>query len=201
MRALGLTGGVGMGKSAAADLFAHRGVPVIDTDLIARELVDVGQPALEEVRTTFGNAVIAPDGSLLREELAQRVFDDTAARRQLEAILHPRIHARWTQRLDQLRSAGAATTMVVIPLLFETDTQSMFDLTICLACSTATQRQRLRERGWTEAQVRQRNAAQLPIERKMELADRVVWNEGARDVLEAQIDFILHPGLGLRSRP
>jgi dephospho-CoA kinase len=191
MRTFGLTGGVGMGKSTAASLLARRGLPVIDTDEIARQVVEVGQPALEEIRAAFGQSVIAPDGTLRREALACAVFAQADARLRLEAILHPRIHALWQQQITTWRAAGAAAAVVVIPLLFETETQGLFDVTVCVACSEATQHRRLLARGWTEEDLRQRIQAQLPIGRKMELADYVVWNEGALAVLEAQFDRIL----------
>src|SRR5581483_1723531 len=98
-RAIGLTGGMGMGKSATADAFRQRGIPVADTDLIAREIVEPGQPALAEIRAVFGDAVIGKDGRLNREELARRIFGDTVARLQLESILHPPIRAIWQQQV------------------------------------------------------------------------------------------------------
>ena len=196
VRTLGLTGGVGMGKSTAANHLARRGVAVVDTDQIARQVVEPGQPALDEIRGAFGDGVIAPDGTLRRGELARRVFTDTSARVKLEEVLHPRIRAVWKQRLSALREEGHTLAAVVIPLLFETDSQSCFDTTICVACSRPTQLQRLRVRGWTEDQIRQRNAAQLPVERKMELANYVVWTEGDMGVLEEQLDRIIQePGL------
>ncbi|MBI3192439.1 MAG: dephospho-CoA kinase, partial [Pedosphaera parvula] len=112
MKLLGLTGGVGMGKSTAADLLARRGVPVIDTDAIARHVVEPGQPALQEIHAAFGPAAIAPDGTLQRGELARRVFTDPHARRQLEAILHPRIRAVWQAQVEAWRAAGRACGVV-----------------------------------------------------------------------------------------
>ena len=187
-----------MGKSTAADHLVHCDVAVVDTDRIARQAVEPGQPALDEIREAFGDGVIAPDGTLRRDELARRVFADTSARLKLEKILHPRIHGVWKQRLSALRAGGCASAAVVIPLLFETGSQDCFDTTICVACSRPTQFQRLRVRGWTADQIRQRNAAQLPIEKKMELADYVVWTEGDISVLVEQLDRIIHPGGGLK---
>jgi dephospho-CoA kinase len=191
MKTLGLTGGIGMGKSTAAEWLRRRGFPIIDTDVIARQVVEPGQPALEEIRNTFGGEVVASDGTLRRGELARRVFADDRARRTLEGILHPRIHIVWQQRVAELRTGNCPAAVVVIPLLFETNTQGSFDATVCVACSEATQRQRLLGRGWTGDEIWQRNQAQLPIQRKMELADGVLWNEGTPEVLEAQLDRIL----------
>jgi len=196
VRTLGLTGGVGMGKSTAADLLAHRGVAVVDTDLIARQVVEPGQPALEQVKVTFGEAFVNADGRLDREEMARLVFADAAARRQLEEILHPAVHAVWRRQVNIWRSQGRPLAVVMIPLLFETQTADWFDVTLCVACTAGTQRERLLARGWNPQQIQQRLQAQLPIERKMELADYVVWTEGGLDVLEEQLDRIIQGGPG-----
>src|SRR5206468_1027138 len=119
----------------------------------------------------------ADDGRLRRDELAKRVFGDADARRRLEEILHPRIRAVWQARLQSWRSEGRAWAVAVIPLLFETDAARHFDATICVACPVMTQRRRLFERGWTGEQIAQRIAAQWPVEKKMLLADYVVWTE------------------------
>lgn len=185
-----------MGKSTAANHLAHCGVAVVDTDHIARQMVQPGQPALDEIRDAFGDGMIAADGTLRRDELARQIFTNTSARMKLEGVLHPRIHAVWKQRLSALRAEGCASAAVVIPLLFETDSQGCFDTTICVACSQPTQFQRLRARGWTADQIRLRNAAQLPIEEKMELADYVVWTEGEMGVFVEQLDRIIHLGGG-----
>src|SRR5205814_7391780 len=126
----------------------------------------------------FGGEVIADDGRLRRDELARRVFTDAEARRKLEAILHPRIRAVWQTRLDSWRAEGRVAAVVVIPLLFETDAARHFDATICVACSAPTQRGRLRARGWNDEQIDQRILSQFPPEKKILLADHVVWTEG-----------------------
>src|SRR5437899_8502578 len=95
VKTFGLTGGIGMGKSTAADLLRKRGLPVVDSDVIARQAVEPGQPALAEIRQLFGAEMVGDDGRLRREELARRVFADAESRRKLEAILHPRIRAVW----------------------------------------------------------------------------------------------------------
>src|ERR1044071_4876378 len=135
-----------MGKSTAADLLRRRGLPVVDSDVIARQVVEPGQPALKEIRAVFGDAIIGPDGRLRRDQLAARVFADAGARRQLEEILHPRIRAVWQAQLDAWRREGRPAAVAVIPLLFETDSARHFDFTICVACSAETQRRRLFDR-------------------------------------------------------
>src|SRR2546428_7617602 len=158
VKTFGLTGGIGMGKSTAADLLRNRGLPVVDSDLIARQVVEPGEPALAEVQRLFGAEIVGADGRLRRDELARRVFADAEARRRLEGILHPRIRAVWPARLRSWRATGHPAADARIPLLFETDASRHFDTTICVACSAKTQRQRLRARGWTEEPIEPRIA-------------------------------------------
>jgi dephospho-CoA kinase len=191
MKVLGLTGGIGMGKSASAQLFRARGVPVVDTDDLARDVVQPGQPALAEVLATFGPQFAMPEGQLRRDELARRVFADPADRRRLEQILHPRIRALWHAQVEQWRAEGRPVAVIVIPLLFETKAEAELDATICVACSAATQQQRLHARGWSMEQIQQRLQAQWPIEKKMEHADYVIWTEAGLDEHAAQIERIL----------
>jgi len=179
MKLCGLTGGVGMGKSTAAGFFLQLGVPVVDTDEIARQLVQPGQPALAEIRDRFGATVLAPDGRLRREVLAQIVFASVTARQRLEAILHPRIRAAWLAQVELWRKENRPLALVVIPLLFETAAEKHFEKIICVACSPAAQHQRLIARGWTPEQVRQRIAAQWPVEQKIARAHFVLCTEGS----------------------
>ena len=180
-----------MGKSASAQLFAARGADVVDTDDLARQVVEPGQSALAEVRQAFGAEILGPDGQLRRGELARRVFADPAARARLESILHPRIRALWRAQVADWRAEGRPLAVVVIPLLFETRAEAELDATICVACSPATQHQRLRARGWSPDQIEQRLQAQWPVEQKMARADYLVWTEAGLDVHAAQIDRIL----------
>lgn len=196
LKLLGLTGGVGMGKSVAAGLLAGLGLPVVDTDLLARDLVCPGQPALAEIQSAFGHSVVAPDGHLQREVLARIVFSDALQRRQLEDILHPRIRAAWKERVRAWEGAGERAGVVVIPLLFETGAETAFAATICVACSAASQAERLAARGWSAADSAQRIRAQWPVERKLALADFLVWAEGGLERTKQQLERILH-SLGL----
>ncbi|MGB8370583.1 MAG: dephospho-CoA kinase [Limisphaerales bacterium] len=190
MKVCGLTGGVGMGKSTAAEFLRARGAQVVDTDELARQLVQPGQPALAEIQAEFGKKVIAPDGQLRRDELARIVFADAAARKKLETILHPRIRERWLAQIEAWRGENRALAVVVIPLLFETRAESSFNKIICVACSAPTQRQRLLSRGWTPEQIKQRLAAQWPVEQKISRADFVVWTDGAPDTHAPQLERI-----------
>lgn len=191
METLGLTGGVGMGKSAVADLLRARSVPVVDTDSLARELVEPGQPALIEIKSAFGPEIIGADGRLLRDKLAAIVFADSAARARLEAILHPRIAVAWRRMLQHWRDAGHPVAVVVIPLLFETGAESGFDSVVCVACSSATQFRRLQSRGWSQQEIARRDAAQMPVAQKIARSHFVLWNEAGLDVLAAQLDRVI----------
>src|SRR5262245_57284802 len=153
MNLIGLTGGIGMGKSTSADLLAQRGLPVVDTDQLARQVVEPGQPALDEIREHFGADMLDVRGELRRDRLAERVFPHEEDRKRLEAIVHPHIRALWLARVALWRAEGRKSGVVVIPLLFETGAEDYFDAIICVACSAMTQRKRLLDRGWTEAQI------------------------------------------------
>jgi dephospho-CoA kinase len=191
LKSIGLTGGVGMGKSTAASYLAGFGIDVIDTDDVARQVVEPGQPALEEIRTRFGDEVISPEGFLRRDEVARLVFRDAKARADLEAILHPRIRRVWMDQVDSWRNANRQWAVVVIPLLFETNAASHFDATICIACSEQTQRRRLEPRGWTPEQMAMRIHAQWPVDRKMTGATFVIWSEGDVIILGQQLQHVL----------
>lgn len=190
MQLFGLTGGVGMGKSVAARWLGERGISVVDTDVLARQVVEPGQPAIEEIRAAFGNDVLSTDGHLRRDEMARRVFSSSADRQRLEHILHPRIRELWLAQVAGWRAEGRPCGAVVIPLLFETAAEKNFDSVVCVACSAATQLQRLNERGWTHEQISGRLAAQWPVQQKMARANHVVWTEGGMDIHFAQLDRI-----------
>jgi dephospho-CoA kinase len=191
MKVLGLTGGIGMGKSTSAQLLRSCGIAVVDTDDLARQVVELGQPALAEALAVFGPEIVGPDGRLHRDALARRVFADAAARQRLEAILHPRIRALWRAQVETWRTEGRPLAVVVIPLLFETGADAELDGTICVACSAATQHQRLLARGWPPEQIQQRLCAQWPAEEKMARADYLIWTEAGLDVHARQIERIL----------
>jgi dephospho-CoA kinase len=191
MKVYGLTGGVGMGKSTSEKLLSERGIAVVDTDIIARQIVEPGQPALQEIQALFGPDIVSADGRLRRDELARRVFGDSAARSRLEHILHPRIREIWRKQVRDWRALGLPKAVVVIPLLFETNAGSEFDSIICIACTAKSQRERLGARGWESEQIEQRIRAQWPVEKKIELAHFVVWTEAGLDVHAAQLKRII----------
>jgi len=180
-----------MGKSACANLLRARGIPVVDTDDIAREVVEPGQPGLAEIQRVFGPEIVDSDGRLRREVLARRVFSDSDSRKQLEGILHPRIRQLWLARAQSWRAEGRPYGVVAIPLLFETAAETELDRVICVACSASTQLERLRQRGWSDKQIDQRISAQWPIEQKISKSNFVIWSEGPIEIHAAQLDRIL----------
>jgi len=191
MKLCGLTGGVGMGKSTAAAFFSQSGARVVDTDEIARELVQPGQPALAEIKKEFGGKIISSTGELKRSELAQIIFADNAARKKLEAILHPRIRENWRAQVKTWRQENCPLAIVIIPLLFETAAESHFEKIICVASSAAAQHERLAARGWSPEQIRQRIAAQFPVEQKIARSHFVLWTEGKLAAHAQQVTRIL----------
>ena len=186
----GLTGGVGMGKSTAAKILEKKGVPVLDSDELARQVVEPGQPALTEIVDQFGDGVVDPEGRLDRAKMAQQVFGDDTMREQLEAIIHPSVRERWQRKISEWREQQICAGVVVIPLLFEVEAHDQFDVVLCVACSASTQRERLRQREWDDEQITARIASQMDIAEKMKLADHVLWSEGDVDVLGDQINRI-----------
>ncbi len=184
-----------MGKTTVAGLLLEGGMPVVDSDELAREVVAPGTVAMDEIRRTFGAGFMAADGSLDRAKMAGKVFADATARQALEAIIHPRVRALWMAQAARWRAQQVPHAAVVIPLLYEVKAEGEMDQVLCVACTPATQRQRLRARGWSDAQIEQRIHAQWPVEQKMARADRVIWTEGSIDVVRSQL-FRLWPGQG-----
>ncbi len=191
MRLIGLTGGIGAGKSTTSELLLRRGIALADTDRIAHQLVEPGQSALSEIIQKFGREFIDPTGQLHRAALGRRVFSNPTDRKELEAILHPRIREAWQTEVNRWRAENRSLGVVVIPLLFETSAAANFDATICVACTAPTQWDRLRARGWDDDQIRGRLTAQWPTEKKMGASNFVLWTEAGMDVHEAQLDRIL----------
>lgn len=182
---VGLTGGVASGKSTVADLFAKLGVPVIDTDALAREVVRPGEPALAEIVAAFGKQFLDERGELDRRRLRERVFADDASRQRLEAILHPRIE---TSMLAACEHAGGPYQVLVVPLLFESGFQRHVDRVLVVDCPEATQRARLLRRdGISAAEAARMLAAQLPRDERLARADDVIRNDGKPETLAPQV--------------
>jgi dephospho-CoA kinase len=176
-----LTGGIATGKSHCLRRFAELGAPTIDADTLARQAVEPGSDGFRAVVEKFGESIVAPDGTLDRAALGSVVFEDDAARRALEAIIHPFVQASidgWFETLA--RQPGLRAGIADIPLLFETGREREFDVVVVAACEPATQKARLMTRdGFTEAQADQRIRAQMPIQEKAKRARYVISTEGA----------------------
>jgi len=180
-----LTGGIGCGKSAVADLLQNNGFKIVDSDLIAREVVKPGREGYEKVIDAFGNDILNRDRTIHRSRLGQIVFSDPSRRDQLNSLLHPIIRKQWQKRQHELwNTFPGVPVVVVIPLLFEAGLESGFDSIACVACSKQIQRERLSAGGLSLKQIKQRIEAQMPVERKMELARYVLWNDGSLALLE-----------------
>ncbi len=185
MLIIGLTGGIGSGKTAVSDAFARRGAPIIDTDIIAREVVAPGQPALAEIVARFGPACVDSQGRLDRAYLRRVVFADPALRRCLESILHPRIRQALRERLAVIR---APYCLVVVPLLVETGMTDMAHRILVVDVPETFQIQRVMARDQvTEDQARRVLAAQAPRAQRLALADDVIDNSKDLATLDAQV--------------
>ena len=190
MRVIGLTGGIASGKTAVSDLLAGLGAALIDTDLLAREVVIPGAPAYLDIVAAWPE-VVGPGGALDRARLGALVFGDEAARLRLNGFTHPRIRQLMAERLGALRQAvpQPAAAVLVVPLLFENGLEQGLDESWLVAVKPVVQRQRLIERdGLTGEEADRRIASQLPLEEKLKRATRVLWNEGDRPALAATVE-------------
>ena len=191
-----LTGGIATGKSHVRARFAALGAPTVDADHLARQVVAPGRPAWAALRARFGPALFASDGTPDRRRLAALVFDDAAARADLEAIVHPHVRAAIDDWFERLAAAAAPFGIADIPLLFETGRAAEFDRVIVTACDAATQLARLARRdGLSTAAARKRLAAQLPTAVKVARADFVVRTGGSLHATDRQVEAI-HRALG-----
>jgi dephospho-CoA kinase len=186
MLVIALTGGIGSGKSTVADELAARGAGVIDTDLLARELTEPGQPALGEIAATFGSRIIDCDGRLDRDVLRSLVFADPQARRKLEAILHPRIKDLMLERLAAL---DAPYAVLVIPLLFETNQDVLADRVLVVDLPEPVQLERVRRRsGLPTAEIERIIASQISRNERLARADDIIDNAGDHPALLAEVE-------------
>lgn len=184
---VGLTGGIGSGKSEAARMFAELGLPVVDTDQIAHALTATGQPALQEIVSVFGRDMLNPDDSLNRAALRQQVFGNAVARKKLETILHPRIREQAIALLNQ--HANAPYQLLVVPLLFETrGYEALISQSLVIDCDESLQIERATARGPMNAsEVRAIMAAQLPRDQRLALADDSILNDGTIESLREKV--------------
>ena len=180
---IGLTGGIGSGKSAVADLLAKHGAAIIDTDQIAHALTAPGGAAMPHIATQFGDSFLTPEGALDRAAMRERVFSDPAAKRQLEAILHPLIGQ---QTLIEAEHAGGSYLVFVVPLLVESGRwKDRVDRVLVVDCSEALQLERVMRRSQLSAgQVRAIMTTQASREQRLAVADDVIVNDGPLETLE-----------------
>ena len=196
---IGLTGGIASGKSLIADLFAELGIAIIDTDVIARELVQPGQAALDDIRNTFGDAVFADDGTLDRRAMRQQIFADDDARSRLEAILHPRIQAETLRQADMARGDYL---LIVVPLLTESALKDEVDRILLVDCDEATQIERLLARdAESEDQARRVLASQASREQRLAIADDIIHNDSSIDAAVSQVSALHDTYLALAHLP
>ena len=186
MLRIGLTGGIGSGKTTVADMFANHGVPVIDADDIARALVAPYQPAYDEIIEAFGRDIVDGDGNIDRDKLRRLVFDDTQRRRELEAILCPRVR---TEIHHQSVELDAPYCIIVIPLLIEADQLDLVERVLVVDLDEEKQVHRVGARsGLSEAEVRKIIAAQIERSERLRHADDVIENNADMASLKAQVE-------------
>ena len=192
MRIVGLTGGIGSGKSTFSGLLRARGAAVIDADRLARDAVAPGSPGLLEVVRAFGEEVLDPDGALDRKRMAARVFADPAARQRLEAIVHPRVRDAMAAEVQRLSGAGASLVIYDVPLLYEAGRERDVEAVVVVWAPREAQLARLAARdGLSSAEAEARISAQLPLDEKARRADFVVVNDGTLEALSAKADALL----------
>jgi len=186
--AIGITGGVGTGKSSFLHALLRRfPAESFDADRCVHELLD-GDPAVQErIKERFGAEVVATDGSLNRQALREIVFHDDRARRTLEEIIHPEVHRRWQPLAEASRGTPSALLYLDIPLLYETGSEAQCDRVVVIACSAETQRNRLSlNRGLAPELIARMIGAQLDLAAKVSRAEHVVWNDGSPSALDEQ---------------
>ncbi|WP_273832579.1 dephospho-CoA kinase [Guptibacillus sedimenti] len=189
---IGLTGGIASGKSTVAEMIRRYDLPIIDADVMARKVVEPGEPALQDIFRLFGDDMKAEDGGLDRKKLGAVIFKDEEKRKVLNRILHPAIRKGMLDQAAALKEQGSVHIVFDIPLLFESQLTHMVDQTLLVYVDAKTQLSRLVERdGSTEEEAFDRIQSQMPIEEKKELADDVIDNTGTREETEEQLNNIL----------
>ena len=185
---VGLTGGIGAGKSTVADLFSKRGAVVIRSDELARQVIEPQTPGFKQVTSRFGNEIVNDEGSIDRAKLAQVVFNDDVALKDLENIVHPLVR----ERTNQLMSEQTSETIIVneIPLLLEKKMESLFDFLVIVISSEKNRLERLSQKGVSEDQAKARMAKQVNDQDRKAAADFLIVNDGNLDQLEADVQNI-----------
>lgn len=181
-RLFGLTGGIATGKTLVSDILAELGASVVDADIVAREVVEIGSEGLAKIRTTFGEKVILKSGELDRERLSNVVFSDDSARQKLNSIVHPLIAKRSKDKIDELHAKGNALVIYSAALIVENNLRKNMQGLIVVHVTPEVQEQRLRSRdGLSESDARKRIQAQLPQQAKLDVATHTIDNSGTRE--------------------
>jgi len=188
MLRIALTGGIATGKSYVLEQLRRHGVPCLDSDSLVHGITSAGTEATAAIADRFGAAILTPEGAVDRAKLGPIVFADSAARRDLEAIVHPAVYRAIEAGLGSFELLGSYPFAVVdVPLLYETGAEKKFDRVVVTACAPALQLARLRERGMSDAEARQRIAAQWPTDEKASRADFVIRTDGTFEDTDRQV--------------
>jgi dephospho-CoA kinase len=192
VKLIGLTGGIASGKSTVAAILTRLGAAVINADELSREVVQPGKDAWKEIVAAFGTEILQEDSTLDRRKLRKIVFDRPAARRKLEAIIHPRVRALAEARIQELATAGHSVIVYEVPLLFEVQLHQWLRPVILVACDATTQKKRLRQRDrLTDPEAQQHIDAQMSLDEKRKLADYIIENNGSLEELEERVRSVL----------
>lgn len=187
-RIIGLTGGIATGKSTVSNILRENGIPIIDADQLTRRLQQPGSVGLKRLAAEFGQQVVQPDGQLDRQRLGQRVFSDPSSRRKLDQVMQPLIREAVADQLAIFKRQQVPAVVLDFPLLFEAHYDQDCDYIIVVAVNRQTQLQRLMARnGYSKQEAEERITAQMPLERKIQRADRVIDNSGSLDSTRKQV--------------
>lgn len=193
MKVIGLTGGIGTGKSTTSQIIRSFGVPVIDADVVSRSLLSPGSPYISQVADLFGNQVLDQSGNIDRKALANIIFASEEMRKKLEALLHPLVRFEMEKRIQDFKDQGEAFIVLDIPLLFEKGYwENKVDEIWLVDTTQELQIKRIREReSWSEKEILDRIHAQMPLEEKRLLANKIILNNGSFEELENQISDLI----------
>ncbi|MFJ8529893.1 dephospho-CoA kinase [Bacillus sp. NPDC094106] len=189
---IGLTGGIASGKSTVSQMFRELSIPVIDADIIAREVVEQGKPAYNKIAEVFGEEILQADGELDRPKLGSIVFHNEEKRLQLNGIVHPAVRKEMNDQKDMYIKEGMQAVVLDIPLLFESKLTNLVDQILVVAVAPSTQLERLMKRnGFSEEEAKARIDSQMPLIEKVTLADKIIHNDGTITETKAQLQRIL----------
>ncbi|WP_191560642.1 dephospho-CoA kinase [Metabacillus idriensis] len=190
---IGLTGGIASGKSTVSNMFKEKNIPVIDADLIAKQAVEVGEPAYLQVTDTFGPSILKEDGSIDREKLGTIVFQNETERKKLNNIVHPAVRKEMLKQKEEAENRNEPAVVLDIPLLFESKLSYLSDVTLVVYVDPHVQLERLMKRNhFTKEEAQWRIQSQLPLQDKKDMADEVIDNNGSLEQTEKQFEMLLN---------